>query len=241
MPPLRLRPNHVAGLVAVLVAVKYRHGMTRSTQPAGRQRPGGSFGPVRDAARNARIIDAVLDLIIENGYAELTMAGIADRAGVAKATVYRRWASREDLVADALEGLMLPATLGATSQAETLRDDLVATLIQSSACLQPQGRRFAAVLAAAAASHPETVDTLRERYIDRQRGAIAMCLRRARDRDEISTPTVERLLAPERLEIAAVIGVMILQRELTGDVLDAAGIARLVDQVLLPLVIDPRS
>ncbi|MFE7647504.1 TetR-like C-terminal domain-containing protein [Streptomyces phaeoluteigriseus] len=210
--------------------------MTRSTRPAGRQRPSGAFGPVRDEKRNARIIEAVLDLIIESGYADLTMAAVAARAEVAKATVYRRWASREDLVADALESLMLPATAAETTAAGTLREDLIATLTHSSACLQPQGRRFSAVLAATTGSHPQITDTLRERYIAGQREGIAACLHRAHKRGEIAAERVELLLAPDRLEIAAAVGVMVLQEELLGTVLDIDGIARLVDQVLLPLI-----
>ncbi|MBK5992935.1 TetR family transcriptional regulator [Streptomyces sp. MBT58] len=210
--------------------------MTRSTHPAGRQRPSGAFGPVRDETRNTRIIEAVLDLIIENGYAELTMAAVAARAEVAKATVYRRWASREDLVADALESLMLPGVPAETTAAATLRGDLIATLTHSSACLQPQGRRFSAVLAAATGSHPQITDTLRERYIAGQREGIAACLHRAQQRDEITAERVEGLLAPDRLEIAAAVGVMVLQEDLLGAVLDTDGIARLVDQVLLPLI-----
>ncbi|WP_328491499.1 TetR/AcrR family transcriptional regulator [Streptomyces sp. NBC_00414] len=211
--------------------------MTRSTRPAGRQRPSGAFGPVRDETRNTRIIEAVLDLIVESGYADLTMAAVAARAGVAKATVYRRWASREDLVADALESLMLPAAVpGEVTAAGTLREDLIATLAHSSVCLQPQARRFSAVLAAATVSHPQIADTLRERSIAGQREEIAACLRRAQERGEITAERVEFLLAPGRMEIAAAIGVTVLQKELLGDVLDNEGIARLVDQVLLPLI-----
>ncbi|MFE7741755.1 TetR-like C-terminal domain-containing protein [Nocardia sp. NPDC057455] len=210
--------------------------MTRSTRPTGRQRPSGAFGPVRDQTRNARIIEAVLDLIVESGYADLTMAAVAARAEVAKATVYRRWASREDLVADALESIMLPAVPAEVAAAGTLREDLIATLTQSSACLQPRERRFSAVLAAATASHPQIADTLRERYIAGQREGIVSCLHRARERGEITAERVERLLAPGRLEIAAAVGVLVLQEDLTGAVLDVEGIARLVDQVLLPLV-----
>ncbi|MFD5208628.1 TetR/AcrR family transcriptional regulator [Streptomyces anulatus] len=210
--------------------------MTRSTRPAGRQRPSGAFGPVRDETRNARIIEAVLDLIVENGYADLTMAAVSARAGVAKATVYRRWSSREDLVADALESLMIPPVPAEVTAAGTLREDLIAVLTQSSACLQPQGRRFSAVLAAATGSHPQITDTLRERYIAGQREGITGCLRRAQERGEITAERVERLLAPDRLEIAAAVGVMVLQEDLLGAVLDVDGIARLVDQVLLPLI-----
>ena len=210
--------------------------MTRSTRPNGRQRPSGAFGPVRDEARNARIIEAVLDLIVESGYADLTMGAVAARAEVAKATVYRRWASREDLVADALESLMLAAVPAEITAAGTLREDLIATLTYSSACLQPQGRRFSAALAAATGSYPRIADTLRERYIAGQRQGIVSCLRRAQERGEITTERVERLLAPGRLEIAAAVAVMVLQEDLLGAVLDVEGIARLVDQVLLPLV-----
>ena len=211
--------------------------MTRSTLPAGRQRPSGAFGPVRDETRNARIIEAVLDLIVESGYADLTMGAVAARAGVAKATVYRRWASREDLVADALESLMLPMgpALAEGTAPGTLREDLIATLTRSSACLQPRERRFSVVLAATA-SHPQIADTLRERYIAGQRDGIVSCLRRAQERGEVTAKTVERLLAPGRLEIAAAVGVLVFQEDLLGAVLDVEGIARLVDQVLLPLV-----
>lgn len=210
--------------------------VARSTSPAGRQRPGGAFGPVRDEARDARIIEAVLDLIVESGYADLTVGAVAVRAQVAKATVYRRWASREDLVADALESLLLPAIPADVAPAGTLREDLVATLTHSSACLQPQRRRFSAALAAATASHPHIADTLRERYIVGQREHIVSCLRRAQERGELTADRVDRLLSPDRLEIAAAVGVLVLQEDLLGAVLDHEGIARLVDQVLLPLV-----
>lgn len=52
----------------------------------------------------------------------------------------------------------------------------------SSACLHPRGRRFTAVLASTATSHPQIADTLRERYIAGQREGIASCLLRAVDR-----------------------------------------------------------
>ncbi|MFC8531762.1 TetR-like C-terminal domain-containing protein [Nocardia sp. NPDC057227] len=215
--------------------------MTRSTRPAGRQRPSGAFGPVRDEARNARIIDAVLDLIVEGGYADLTMAAVAARAGVAKATVYRRWASREDLVADALESVMLPTVPTGVPAAATLREDLIATLVNSSACLRPRERRFSPVLAAAIASHPQIAETMRERYIAAQREGIVSCLRRARERGELTAERVEGLLGPGRLEIAAAVGVLVLQEDLLGAVLDVEGMARLVDQVLLPLVGRPHA
>lgn len=46
-------------------------------------------------------------------------------------------------------------------------------------------------------------------------------------------------MRPDRLEIAAVVALMVLQEPLLGRVLDAAGIASLVDQVLMPLIGGP--
>lgn len=52
----------------------------------------------RDPHVEERILDATHDLIEEHGYAGLTMEAIADRAGVGKPTVYRRFANRDEVV-----------------------------------------------------------------------------------------------------------------------------------------------
>jgi AcrR family transcriptional regulator len=51
-------------------------------------------------------MEAVLDLVEEVGLASLSMEAIAARAGVSKATIYRRWSSKEDLVIDVVAGLV---------------------------------------------------------------------------------------------------------------------------------------
>lgn len=52
----------------------------------------------RDPRIEERILDATEQLITEHGYAELTMDAIAERAGVGKPTVYRRFANRDEVV-----------------------------------------------------------------------------------------------------------------------------------------------
>jgi AcrR family transcriptional regulator len=52
----------------------------------------------RDPQVEERILDATHDLIEEHGYSGLTMEAIADRAGVGKPTVYRRFANRDEVV-----------------------------------------------------------------------------------------------------------------------------------------------
>jgi AcrR family transcriptional regulator len=62
-------------------------------------------GRPRRAAARPEIIEATLELLAERGFQAATMDAIADRAGVSKNTIYRRWASKEELVADAIHDL----------------------------------------------------------------------------------------------------------------------------------------
>jgi len=60
-----------------------------------------SAGRPRSEEAHRAILDAALELLIEVGYTALTVEGIASRAGVGKATIYRRWASKLPLVIEA--------------------------------------------------------------------------------------------------------------------------------------------
>ncbi|MBN6057442.1 TetR/AcrR family transcriptional regulator [Nonomuraea sp. RK-328] len=62
------------------------------------KRPGGRSARVRDAVRKA-----TLEELAEHGFRGLTVENVAERSGVHKTTVYRRWGSVEGLIADALE------------------------------------------------------------------------------------------------------------------------------------------
>ena len=59
-------------------------------------------GRPRSEASHQAIIEATLELLTEAGYGSLTMEAVRTRAGVGKATIYRRWASKEELVRDAI-------------------------------------------------------------------------------------------------------------------------------------------
>jgi AcrR family transcriptional regulator len=69
-----------------------------SVAPDERPRPGRRRDPTRDAA----IVDATLAVFVEDGYSALTIEGVAARAGVGKATIYRRYSSKAALVVDAV-------------------------------------------------------------------------------------------------------------------------------------------
>jgi AcrR family transcriptional regulator len=62
-------------------------------------------GRPRDPSRDGVIRKAILRLLAEVGYGALTMDAVASQAGVGKATIYRRWRTKEDLVVDTIAGL----------------------------------------------------------------------------------------------------------------------------------------
>jgi len=81
-------------------------------------------GRPRSEAVSHAIIEATLDLIAEFGaVAEVSVEAVAELSGVSKATIYRRWASKEELIAAAMESVKapLPTSMPGTS----LRDDLI--------------------------------------------------------------------------------------------------------------------
>ncbi|MFC7674291.1 TetR/AcrR family transcriptional regulator [Mycolicibacterium sp. GCM10028919] len=59
-------------------------------------------GRPRSQATHAAILDAVREVLVSGGYAEVSMDRIAARAGVGKQSLYRRWASKAPLVAEAV-------------------------------------------------------------------------------------------------------------------------------------------
>ncbi|CAN5440252.1 TetR/AcrR family transcriptional regulator [soil metagenome] len=68
--------------------------------PFPEDKPSGAGRP-RDPRIDAAILAATADLLVEIGYANLTMAAIAERAGTTKTALYRRWSSKAELVHEA--------------------------------------------------------------------------------------------------------------------------------------------
>ncbi|WP_448700720.1 TetR/AcrR family transcriptional regulator, partial [Streptomyces avidinii] len=65
----------------------------------------GRTGRPRSAAADAAILAATRDALVELGWSKLTMGDVSARAGVAKTTLYRRWAGKNELVVDAVAEL----------------------------------------------------------------------------------------------------------------------------------------
>ena len=91
---------------------------------------GTSAGRPRSEEAHKAILDATLELLVEVGFSSLTVEGVASRAGVGKATIYRRWPSKLPLVVEAFGQLpgFVEVDTGALSEdlKKMLRDYLQA-------------------------------------------------------------------------------------------------------------------
>ena len=82
-------------------------------------------GRPRSEQADRAIIDAALSLFAESGPDGLCIEKVAARAGVGKATIYRRWPGKEDLLLDAIAALKTPLP---EPRGRSVREDLVALL-----------------------------------------------------------------------------------------------------------------
>ncbi|MGK3978103.1 TetR/AcrR family transcriptional regulator [Sorangium sp. So ce118] len=83
-------------------------------------------GRKRDHSRDAKILDATLEVLAEVGAAGLTMDIVAARAGAGKATIYRRWTSKTEMVIDAVAHMKRnQVDLDRLPDTGTLRGDLL--------------------------------------------------------------------------------------------------------------------
>jgi AcrR family transcriptional regulator len=92
--------------------------------------PAKALGRPRDARADRAIIAATLELIADRGVRELRMGDVAQRAGVGKAAIYRRYRSKDELVSDAVATLVSEIAIPDTG---STRADLLALMNAASA------------------------------------------------------------------------------------------------------------
>lgn len=183
-------------------------------------------GRPRSARSEQAIIDAVLGMIADGEALEtLSIESIAARAGVGKATIYRRWASRDQVVVDAVASLKLPVPQVA---GESVRDDLVTLVSQiGQPSDQPRNGRVMSCILPQIARNPD-LHHWYQQMIEPRREVTRRVLRRGIETGELRPDLdVEVIL----LVLAAP---MILQRTMRWNpVVDVPDLAeRVVDAVL---------
>ena len=140
-------------------------------------------GRPRSEASHQAIIQATLELLIEVGYGALTMEAVRTRAGVGKATIYRRWSSKEELVRDAIVFMHEDFTEIDTG---SLRGDYEAIAAQVRSSAQRAGAgTFAPRLLGESINDPELHAIFYENLVRPRRDALGTLLRRAIERGEL--------------------------------------------------------
>jgi AcrR family transcriptional regulator len=142
---------------------------------------------VRTGGRSARVRDAILTAalgeLIDNGYAALSVEGIASRAGVNKTTIYRRWPTLDDLLVDALMEWShdaLPA-----QETGSIETDLLALGRQLADVLNGGvGRQVVTLVLTAGLRSAQLRETTR-RYFDHQAERAIPLVAQAIDRGEL--------------------------------------------------------
>jgi AcrR family transcriptional regulator len=149
-------------------------------------------GRPRSTAADQAILDATSALFAERGYAGITIEAVADRAGVAKSTIYRRYADKADLVLAAVECTATTDT-GPTDTG-SLREDLraIARNLVLVFTTTDVGKTLPATIAAMA-RHPELAQAHQEFLSHRRRAAIE-AVTRGRARGEVAPDTDPDLL-----------------------------------------------
>lgn len=139
-------------------------------------------GRPRDPAADDAILTATLTVLAEDGYGGLSMDRIAEVAGVSKATIYRRWSSRQEVIVAAGEHLSQEAPIPDTGDLRHDLKELVEGLVEVFS--RPVTGRLVAALVAGMADDEHLAAAVRSGFLAARRGAARSVLEQATVRGE---------------------------------------------------------
>lgn len=142
-------------------------------------------GRPRSAQSQQAILQATLELLIEVGYERMSIEAIANRAGVGKTTIYRRYKTKAELVADAIESLREEVVIPDTGNLGSDIDALIQDAAQIT--LNPLGRQTVAMIISSASSNSQFAQIYWTKYLQPRRQAFGVVIERAKVRNEIQT------------------------------------------------------
>jgi AcrR family transcriptional regulator len=185
-------------------------------------------GRPRDPSRDGVIRAAILRLLAEVGYGALTMDAVASEAGVGKATIYRRWRTKEDLVVDTVSDLN--AVEATPADSGSLEGDLRQMLHSMVATINgPAGAAVLALLSTVP-HQPALAEAFRAGPLQVWRHSFEQVWDRAAQRGEVATGVHQSPLAETT-------SALLVQRWLlTGEPVTDAYADEVLDTVVLPLL-----
>uniref|UniRef100_B8HYK4 Transcriptional regulator, TetR family n=1 Tax=Cyanothece sp. (strain PCC 7425 / ATCC 29141) TaxID=395961 RepID=B8HYK4_CYAP4 len=144
-----------------------------------------SAGRPRSVQSHRAMLQATLELLGEVGFNGISMEAISSRAGIGKTTIYRRYSSKAELVADAIESLREEVLIPDTG---SLWGDLDAIIDNAAKItLTPLGRQTVAMIMSSAAGHAEFAQIYWTKYLQPRRQAFVVVVERAKARKEVQT------------------------------------------------------
>ncbi|MFG1928511.1 TetR/AcrR family transcriptional regulator [Cryptosporangium sp. NPDC048952] len=183
------------------------------------------MGRPRDSSRDRVILDATLSLLIEAGYDQLSIEEVASRSGAAKTTIYRRYPHKAALVAAAVEH-RVPATPPRPS-GRNLRESLLSQVTWLARSIAEQETGLLGALFSGMRNDARLAHEMR-RILRRDQAAMTDGF--VRHADEQLAPGAATLFS----EVAP--AVIVHRIVVAGEPCDAAFIAHLVDDILIPLL-----
>jgi AcrR family transcriptional regulator len=181
-----------------------------------------------DATRDDALRASALDLLADIGYDRLTIDKIAAHAGAGKATIYRRWSGKAELIVDAL--MCQKGAIPLAPDTGTLRGDLAALIDQSDV---EDGRLDTQVMIGLVSALPhdaELRDVFRTQLIEPHTAVLALVFDRAVARGEIRP-------VKNMETIVSILPALVFHRLIvSATVPDRAFFESIVEGVLLPLL-----
>ncbi|MWV49598.1 TetR family transcriptional regulator [Rathayibacter sp. VKM Ac-2803] len=188
-------------------------------------------GRRRDPSRDLEILTAALDVLAETGYDGMTIDMVAARARAGKATLYRRWDSKAELVVEALACMKgADLTEAALPDTGTLRGDLVAMIKPRTMEDAERKLQIMAGVVAMISKAPDLSDAVRAAIVEPRARANSFLLRRAIARGEIAPDIDVELIALISPSMVAY-RVLLLREPIDRDYL-----VSLIDEIVMPAV-----
>jgi AcrR family transcriptional regulator len=187
-------------------------------------------GRKRDHTRDPEILEAALEVLAETGYDRMTVDMVAARAKAGKATLYRRWPGKAELITDAVGCLHSGPALTELPDTGTLRGDLVAMVSQRTVADGERKLQILLGLASVLVRSPGLADSIRASFLEPRAAVTEALLRRAAERGEIRSDVDFRLLS--KVSSSMVISRALLDHK----AIDRAFLLSVIDEVVLPAV-----
>lgn len=188
----------------------------------------------RGAALEQAILDAVIAELAEAGYRGFSVEAVAARARTGKASIYRRWPTKQDLVADALESavpcLDADAMVDRFDDSVTTAQALFGVARTMTAVINSTAGEAMRTIKCEAAVDPELAKMIDERFQAPRRAAMLRLLQRGVERGEVRPGAVSE-------EVVDVIPAMLMHRVLMlNEPVTEQVLIDLMERIVLPLV-----